>query len=63
MLQEFYQIAFRKKMYRSIDKLQADLDEWLKSYTCERPHRGRYCYGVSVPRSPSPRGIRVCIGQ
>lgn len=32
MLQEFYQIAFRKKIYNSIEELQADLDQWLKFY-------------------------------
>lgn len=45
MLQEFYQVAFRKKMYRSIEELQTDLDGWMKSYNHERPHSGRYCYG------------------
>ena len=45
MLQEFYQIAFRKKIYNSIEELQADLDQWLKFYNEERPHSGRYCYG------------------
>ena len=45
ILQEFYQIAFRKKIYNSIEELQADLDQWLKFYNEERPHSGRYCYG------------------
>ena len=45
MLHEFYQIAFRKKIYKSIEELQADLDQWLKFYNEERPHSGRYCYG------------------
>jgi transposase InsO family protein len=45
MLQEFYQIAFRKKIYNSIEELQADLDQWMKFYNEERPHSGRYCYG------------------
>ncbi|MCR9295863.1 MAG: integrase core domain-containing protein, partial [bacterium] len=40
-----YQIAFRKKIYRTLDELQADLDEWLVRYNNERPHSGRYCYG------------------
>jgi hypothetical protein len=26
VLNEFYRIAFRKKVYRAIDELQADLD-------------------------------------
>lgn len=42
---EFYSVAFRKKVYQSIDDIQADLDEWLKNYNEERPHSGRYCFG------------------
>ena len=45
VLQEFYQIAFRKKIYQTIEELQADLDEWMARYNEERPHSGRYCYG------------------
>ena len=45
ILQEFYQVAFRKKIYKSIEELQADLDQWIKYYNDERPHSGRYCYG------------------
>lgn len=45
MLNEFYRVAFRKKIYRSIDELQADLDEWVASYNEERPHQGRWCFG------------------
>ena len=45
MLDEFYSIAFRKKIYTSIEQLQADLDAWLVTYNEQRPHSGRYCYG------------------
>jgi transposase InsO family protein len=45
MLQEFYQIAFRKKLYESIEQLQQDVDRWLDSYKQERPHSGRFCFG------------------
>ena len=45
MLNEFYQIAFRKKIYRSIEELQKDVDEWIKEYNENRPHSGKYCYG------------------
>ena len=45
MLQEFYQIAFRKRLYESIEQLQDDVDQWLLNYNEERPHSGRYCYG------------------
>ena len=31
ILSEFYQIAFRKKIYESIEMLQDDLDEWITS--------------------------------
>uniref|UniRef100_UPI0028526BCC integrase core domain-containing protein n=1 Tax=Cerasicoccus maritimus TaxID=490089 RepID=UPI0028526BCC len=45
MLQEFYQIAFRKKVYVSIDALQKDLDEWMRFYNHERTHQGKMCCG------------------
>src|ERR1700761_278420 len=45
VLNEFYRIAFRKKVYRSIDELQADLDSWIKEYNEARPHQGRWCFG------------------
>jgi transposase InsO family protein len=45
VLDEFYRIAFRKKIYRSIEELQSDLDAWLKYYNEERTHQGRWCYG------------------
>lgn len=43
--QEFYDITFRKKLYRSVEELQIDLDHWLGTYNNQRPHSGRYCYG------------------
>ena len=45
MLNEFYRITFRKKLYFSIGELQDDLDLWIKSYNEERPHQGRWCFG------------------
>lgn len=42
---EFYAIAFRKKIYRSIDELQADLDKWMYYYNNERTHSGKHCFG------------------
>ena len=42
---EFYSIAFRKKVYRGIDEIQLDLDEWIRRYNHERTHSGKYCYG------------------
>jgi transposase InsO family protein len=45
MQDEFYAIAFRKKIYTTIEELQADLDQWLDYYNTQRPHSGRYCFG------------------
>lgn len=45
MLNEFYRVAFRKKLYASIADLQADLDEWIRGYNDARPHQGRWCFG------------------
>jgi hypothetical protein len=43
-LNEFYRIAFRKKLYRSIEEL-TDLDAWLAEFDSARPHQGRWCFG------------------
>jgi hypothetical protein len=45
VLDEFYRVAFRKKLYASIADLQNDLDFWIKRYNEERPHQGRWCFG------------------
>ena len=45
MQDEFYSIAFRKKLYSSLEELQHDLDLWLEEYNQERPHSGKYCFG------------------
>ena len=45
MKEEFFDTAMRKKLYRSLEELQADLDAWLVYYNEERVHSGRYCYG------------------
>jgi len=45
VLQEFYQIAFRKKIYGSLEELQQDLDAWIDEYNTERTHEGKMCCG------------------
>ena len=45
VLDEFYRVAFRKKIYSSIDELQLDLDNWLREYNEERTHQGKKCCG------------------
>lgn len=51
MLNEFYRIVFRKKIYDSIATLQTDLDAWLDQYNNEREHQGRWCYGKTPMRT------------
>lgn len=45
MQDEFYAVAFRRKLYGDLPSLQTDLDEWITHYNEERPHSGRYCFG------------------
>ena len=42
---EFYAIAFRKKIYLGIEELQSDLDAWMNRYNTKRPHQGKRCQG------------------
>jgi len=42
---EFYASAFRRKLYHSLEEIQADVDAWVESYNTERAHSGKYCYG------------------
>jgi len=43
--EEFYKVAFRKKLYSSLEEIQADLDEFMAWYNTERTNQGRYCQG------------------
>ena len=45
MLDEFYRIAFRKKIYATIEELQTDLDLWMGEFNEVRPHQGKWCFG------------------
>lgn len=45
ILQEFYQVTFRKKIYGGIEALQADLDVWQEEYNHRRTHQGKMCCG------------------
>ena len=45
ILNEFYQIAFRKKIYNNMEELQIDLDNWLQEYNLNRTHQGKMCCG------------------
>jgi transposase InsO family protein len=58
ILNEFYQSAFRKKLYKTIDELQTDLDEWLEYYNERRTHQGKNCNG-RTPMETFVDGIKV----
>ncbi len=51
VLDEFYRVSFRKKVYASIAELQADLDAWITTYNQEREHQGRWCFGKTPMRT------------
>ncbi len=45
MLDEFFRIKLREKVYESVEVLQEDFDEWLKFYNEQRPHMGYRNHG------------------
>ncbi len=45
ILNEFYQVTFRKKLYSTMEELQKDLDEWIEYYNNDRTHQGKMCCG------------------
>ena len=45
LLDEFYRVAFRKRVYDTVEMLQADLDAWMITYNEARTHQGRWCFG------------------
>ncbi len=53
-----YAIAFRKKIYTSIEQLQTGLDAWMDSYNTQRTHSGKYCFG-KTPMQTFIEGIAV----
>lgn len=45
ILNEFYQVTFRKKLYSSLEELQKDLDEWMIYYNNDWTDQGQMCCG------------------
>lgn len=37
--------AFRRRLYTSLEQLQADVDVWMGNYNAERTYSGKYCFG------------------
>ena len=57
--QEFYQVTFRKKVYRNLETLQTDLDQWIEYYNNERTHQGKMCCG-RTPMETLEDGKSIC---
>ena len=45
ILNEFYRVTFRKKVYSDLEALQLDLDEYMNGYNGTRTHQGKRCRG------------------
>jgi transposase InsO family protein len=45
VLNEFYRVTFRKKIYSDLDALQQDLDKFIDEYNTVRTHQGKRCQG------------------
>jgi transposase InsO family protein len=43
ILNEFYRVIFRKKIYSDLEVLQTDPDEHINRYNHERTHQGKRC--------------------
>lgn len=59
ILNEFYQVTFRKKIYTDIPQLQKDLDAWLVEYNTQRTHQGKMCCG-RTPMQTFEDGKQIC---
>jgi transposase InsO family protein len=59
ILNEFYQVAFRKKIYTTVEELQIDLDAWTDTYNYQRTHQGKMCCG-RTPIATFEDGKRIC---
>ena len=59
LFDEFYKVAFRKKVYSSLEEIQADLDEFLKEYNFRRTNQGKYCKG-RTPMKTFKDGLDLC---
>lgn len=59
LLDEFYQVAFRKKIYTTLDEIQTDLDEFLHRYNTQRTNQGKHCKG-RTPMDTFTDGLDLC---
>ena len=56
---DFYKIAFRKKIYTTLDEIQADLDKYMKIYNESRTNQGKNCQG-RTPADTFAEGLALC---
>ena len=42
---EFYEVAFRRRLYHSLEEIQAELDEFMRECNEERTNQGECCQG------------------
>lgn len=59
ILDEFYSVAFRKKVYRSLDEIQMDLDAFMETYNHDRTNQGKHCKG-RTPMETFTDGMELC---
>ncbi len=43
--EEFYAVAFRKRLYLTMEQLQEDLDAFMHRYNTDRTNQGKHCQG------------------
>jgi transposase InsO family protein len=56
--EEFYAVAFRKTLYKSLEQMQTDLDAFMARYNTERTNQGRHCRG-RTPMETFTDGIEL----
>jgi transposase InsO family protein len=57
--EEFYAVAFRRKLYGTLEEIQKDLDEFMGQYNCQRTNQGKRCLG-RTPRETFEAGKELC---
>jgi transposase InsO family protein len=55
---EFYAVAFRKKLYSTIEEIQVDLDDFMLYYNSQRTNQGRHCQG-RTPTQTFQKGLEL----
>jgi transposase InsO family protein len=59
ILDEFWQVAFRKKIYKTLEEIQTDLDAYMVRYNEFRTNQGKHCDG-RTPMQTFLEGKSLC---